>query len=145
MRYSSKQSSYSIAVHEDAAHDIEEIYSVNEDAAADIEVFLEEAKLNQKTLDSLTINKYVTDEALPYPYDVKELIELKKKKLNIWRVRLLLLNSAARNYRIIYAFNPPEMRYYVLGVVHRNFDYDINHEITKRIITAYDNLPIARI
>jgi mRNA-degrading endonuclease RelE of RelBE toxin-antitoxin system len=145
MRYSSKQYSYSIAVHDDAALDIDKIYLVDEDAAADIEVFLEEAQLNQKILDSLTINKYVTHEALPYPYDVKELIELKKKKLNIWRVRLLQLNSAARDYRIIYAFNPPEMRYYVLGVVHRQFNYDITHEITKRIVAAYDNLPITRI
>lgn len=56
MRYSSRQVGYSIAIHDDAIDDIDKIYVVDEDAAADIEVFLEEAKLNQKTLDNLTVN-----------------------------------------------------------------------------------------
>jgi hypothetical protein len=79
------------------------------------------------------------------PYDVKELIEPKKQKLILWRVRLLWLDSNARDYRIIYAFNPAEMRYYILGVVPREFNYDINHETTKRIIATYDKLGIPRI
>lgn len=143
MRYSPIQIGYSIAVHEDAVNDLDQIYLVDEDAAADIEVFLEEAKSNQKLLDALTINKYVNYE--DPPYDVKELIELKRHKLNLWRVRVLWLDSNARDYRVIYAFSPKEMRYYVLGVVHREFNYDIRHEVTKRIIAAYGNLDIARI
>lgn len=143
MRYSTKQVGYSIALHDDAINDINKIYSIDEDAAADIEVFLEEAKLNQKTLDSLTVNKYVNYE--DPPFDVKELIELKKQKFIVWRVRLLWLDSNARNYRIIYAFNPSEMRYYILGVVPREFNYDIKNEITKRIIAAYDKLGLPRI
>lgn len=143
MRYSSRQVGYSVAIHDDAIDDIDKIYVVDEDAAADIEVFLEEAKLNQKTLDNLTVNKYVNHEDVPY--DVKELIEPKKQKLILWRVRLLWLDSNARDYRIIYAFNPAEMRYYILGVVPRKFNYDINHETTKRIIAAYDKLGIPRI
>ena len=143
MRYSSRQVGYSIAIHDDAIHDIDKIYLVDEDAAADIEVFLEEAKLNQKTLDNLTVNKYVNDEVPPY--NVKELVELKRKKFILWRIRLLWLDSNARDYRIIYAFNPAEMRYYILGVVLKEFNYDINHEITKRIIAAYNKLGLPRI
>lgn len=143
MRYSTKQVGYSIALHDDAIDDINKIYSIDEDAAADIEVFLEEAKLNQKTLDSLTVNNYVNYE--DPPFNVKELIELKRQKFIVWRVRLLWLDSNARNYRIIYAFNPTEMRYYVLGVVPREFNYDIKNEITKRIIAAYDKLGLPRI
>ena len=143
MRHSSRQVGYSIAIHDDAIDDIDKIYLVDEDAAADIEVFLEEAKLNQKTLDNLTVNKYVNYEVPPY--NVTELVELKRKKFILWRIRLLWLNSNARDYRIIYAFNPAEMRYYILGVVLREFNYDINHETTKRIIAAYDKLGIPRI
>jgi hypothetical protein len=143
MRYSTKQVGYSIALHDDAIDDINKIYLIDEDAAADIEVFLEEAKLNQKTLDSLTVNNYVNHE--DPPFDVKELIELKRHKYIVWRVRLLWLDSNARNYRIIYAFNPTEMRYYILGVVPREFNYDIKNEITKRIIAAYGKLGLPRI
>ena len=143
MRYYPKQPLYSIAIHTDTDGDLEKLYLVDEDAAADIEVFLEEAKLNQRTLDSLTVNKYVNEEEPPF--DVVELVELKRQKYNLWRVRLLWLDSNARDYRIVYAFNPTEMRYYVLAVVHRKFNYDVNHEITKRISAAYDKLGIPRI
>lgn len=143
MRYSSRQPVYSIAVHAAAVGDLDQLYLVDEEAAADIEAFLEEAKLNQKTLDSLTINGYVCEEEPPF--NVVELVELKRQKYILWRVRLLSLESNARDYRIVYAFNPTEMRYYVLGIIHRNFNYDANHEFTKRIVAAYDQLGIARI
>ncbi len=52
MRYSSSRT-YSLALHADAEADLNRIYEEDEDAAADIEVFLEEAKNNQETLDNL--------------------------------------------------------------------------------------------
>lgn len=143
MRYYPKQPLYSIAIHAYAEGDLDKLYLTDEDAAADIEAFLEEAKLNQRTLDSLTVNKYINEEEPPF--NVSELVELKRQKYNFWRVRLLWLDSNARSYRVVYAFNPTEMRYYVLAVVHREFNYDVNHEITKRIIAAYDELGIPRI
>ena len=142
MRYYPKRPYYSIAIHLDAEHDLDKIYLVDEDAAADVEAFLEEAKLNQTTLDSLTVNEYVNEEEPAF--NVFELIELKRQKYNLWRVRLLWLGNAS-DYRIVYAFNPTEMRYYVLAVVHREFNYDANHETTKRIVAAYDKLGIPRI
>lgn len=143
MRYFNRQPIYSIAIHDDAGRDLDQLYQTDEDAAADIEAFLEEAKLNQKTLDSLTVNGYVNEEQPPF--DVTELVELKRQKFILWRVRLLWLDSNARDYRIVYAFNPTEMRYYVLGIIDRNFNYDANHEFTKRIVAAYDKLGIPRI
>lgn len=133
---------YSIALHEDAKRDLDALYKVDEDAAADIEVFLEEAKFNQYTLENLTHHGYVhyDDQA----YNVKEWQKAKKKRLNLWRLRLMWLENAASEYRIVYAFHPIEFRYYVLGVVpRRELDYDnFNSPISQRIINAYDDLNI---
>lgn len=141
MKYS-RSGYYSIAIHDDAQADLEEIWNSDADAAADIETFLEEAKLNQATLSNLTQNGYI--QYGEWPYDVKEWGEAKRQRYNLWRVRLLWLEGKASKFRIVYAFHPTEFRYYVLGVVDREFNYAIKHPISKRITAAYDALCIPR-
>lgn len=133
---------YSIALQDDAKRDLDALYEIAEDAAADIEVFLEEAKHNQYTLENLTRHGYVQydDPA----YSVKEWQKARKQRLNLWRLRLMWLEGTASDYRIVYAFHPVQFRYYVLGIVHRKkLDYDnFNSPICQRIISAYDDLDI---
>ena len=133
---------YSVALQEDAKRDLDALYESDEAAAADIEVFLEETKNNQYTLENLTRNGYVQydDPA----YNVKEWKEAKKRRLNLWRLQLAWLQGPASNYRIVYAFYPIQFRYYILGIVHRKqLDYDnFNSPICQRIISTYDDLDI---
>jgi hypothetical protein len=139
MKYSSS-TTFSIALHDDAVDDLDRIYEHDEDAAADIEAFLEEARNNQHTLDSLTRNGYV--DYGNCPYNVKAWQAAKRIRLNLWRIRLLWLTGDADRYRVVYAFHPVELRYYVLGIVDREFDYDLSHPISQRILNAYENLDI---
>lgn len=139
MKYSPSQA-YSIALHSDAVADLDLLYEHNEDAAADIEAFLEEARNNQHTLDSLTRHGYV--DYGDCPYNVKEWKAAKGQRLNLWRLHLLWLKGSASKYRVVYAFHPKEFRYYVLGIVHRDFDYDLRHPISHRILGAYQTLNI---
>lgn len=141
MRYSPGRT-YSIALHRDAEEDLDRIYSENEDLGADIEAFLEEAKANQETLDNLTCKGYV-HYGEP-PFDVKEWEKAKRLKYNLRRIRMLWLDGPAAKYRIVYAFHPVEYRYYVLGIVDREFDYDLQHPRAKEILSAYDALGIPR-
>ena len=131
-------------MHTDAEVDLNRIYEEDEDVGADIEVFLEEAKNNQETLDNLTRRKYV--EYGEWPYNVDEWQETKGSiyRYNLWRIRLLWLNGSTARYRIVYAFHPIEYRYYVLGIVDRNFKYDPQNERSKQIFAAYDALNIPR-
>lgn len=141
MRYSPSRI-YSLALHVDAEADLDLIYEEDEDVGADIEAFLEEAKNNQVTLDNLTRRKYV--EYGEWPFNVDEWQEAKQSKYILWRVRLLWLTGAAAKYRIVYAFHPIEFRYYILGIVNRDFKYDLQHERSKQIIAAYNTLNIPR-
>ncbi len=129
-------------MHVDAEADLEVIYQEDEDVGADIEAFLEEAKNNQLTLDNLTRRKYV--EYGTWPYNVDEWQEAKQEKYNLWRLRLLWLSGSAAKYRVIYAFHPIEYRYYILGIVNRDFEYNLQHERSKKIIAAYVALNIPR-
>lgn len=141
MRYSSSRT-YSLVLHADAEADLNRIYGEDEGAGADIDVFLEEAKNNQETLDNLTRKGYV--QYGEWPFNVKEWEEAKRSKYILWRVRLLWLEGPAAKYRIVYAFHPIQYRYYILGIVERNFNYDLKHERSKKIIAAYDDLNIPR-
>ena len=141
MRYSSGRT-YSLALHNDAEADLDRIYEEDENVGADIEAFLEEAKNNQVTLDNFTRRKYV--EYGEWPFSVDEWQEAKQSKYNLWRVRLLWLTGSAAKYRIVYAFHPVEFRYYILGIVNRDFKYDLQHERSKQILAAYDALNIPR-
>jgi hypothetical protein len=44
------------------------------------------------------------------------------------------------NYRILYTCLQDRQIYYVLGIVHRDFDYDSNHPFSRRISDDYDAL-----
>ena len=133
---------YSLEVHEDAEDDLDDLYEKDEDAAADIDVFLQEVKGSQEMMDNLTRNGYV-HHGEGASFNVAEWQKTKLSKYNLWRVRLLYL-AGASNYRIVYAFHAGEYRYYVLAVLHRDFNYDPNHERTKRILALYDSLDIPR-
>lgn len=141
MRYSSGRT-YSLALHSEAEADLDRIYKEDEDVGADIEAFLEEAKNNQATLDNLTRKNYVAYGE--WHFDVKEWEAAKRLKYILWRVRLLWLKGSAAKYRIVYAFHPGEFRYYILGIVNRDFKYDLQHERSKQILAAYDALNIPR-
>ena len=141
MRYSTGRN-YSLALHKDAEYDLDLIYEVDEDAAADIEAFLEEAKNNRSTLDDLTRSGYI--QYGDQPFDIKEWLAAKKEKFNLWRLRLLWLEGESAKYRIIYAFDPIKWRYHVLGIVNRNFNYELNNERSKKIIAAYEDLGLPR-
>lgn len=142
MRYSSGQPLYSLVVHEDAEADLEALYDLDEDAAADIDVFLDEARFNQDTLDHLTRHNYV-HYGEP-EYDVKEIAKTKRAsvKFNLWRVRLLWLGGHASEYRIVYAFHPIQNRYYVLAILPRKTAYEFNNERNQKILAVYDELGI---
>lgn len=143
MRYSSGRT-YSLALHSDAEADLDRIYEEDEDVGADIEAFLEEAKNNQVTLYNLTVRKYVEYSEWPFSVDEWQETKQSKYKYNLWRIRLLWLTGSAAKYRIVYAFHPVEFRYYILGIVNRDFKYDPQHERSKQIFAAYDALNIPR-
>lgn len=138
----SKKLIFFLVVHQHALDDLERIWLNVPDVAADIEVFLEALKDNQNLLDRLSANKYFQTDNPSFSVEVWS--SQRAQKRNLWRIKRLHVGTALAQYRVIYAFHPQQFRYYVLGIVHRDFNYDQNHPIAKRIIAAYDALDIPR-
>ena len=137
MRYSPGRT-YSLVLHSDAEADLDRIYEEDEDVGADIEVFLEEAKNNQETLDNLTRRKYV--EYGEWPYNVDEWQETKSSKYNLWRVRLLWFVGSAAKYRGLSRFLCISI---LLGVGKAVFE--TNHHLTHGLFPVlYRHRPTMR-
>ena len=137
---SSRFSHFSLVIHKEAQQDLDQLWDTDEEVAADIAVFLEEAKANQDILDRLTCNKFVQIEEPKFSVEVWA--GQQSRKRNLWRLKLFALNGKSHQQRIIYAFHPLELRYYILAVVHREFNYDNDHPITRRLIKCYEDIDI---
>jgi mRNA-degrading endonuclease RelE of RelBE toxin-antitoxin system len=128
---------YSIVIHEDAEEDLDALWNdpATREAAARIDVLLEEVSADQDLLDALTIHDYGKYETAPM--SVSKWQEYWRKGADIWRLKFWELTNAGLHYRIVYAYEIPKQRYHVLAIVHRNFNYDESHPITKRILANY--------
>ncbi|TXI12539.1 MAG: hypothetical protein E6Q68_03665 [Polynucleobacter sp.] len=133
--------SYSLEIHGDAEEDLDQIFSENEDAGAAILALLEVLKEDQDLLERLTQRRFI-NYGEPH-FSVDEWQETRRSKLNLWRIRELS-SSEAGQYRIIYAFNPQQLRYYVLAILDREIVYDTSNQRVKRIFDIYDAIDIPR-
>ena len=139
MKYS-PAGSYSMSIHADAEKDLEALYAVDEEGAASIDVFLEEATSSPAVLERLLDHRYRSYET-GMDFEVQRWAAL-WRSFGLWRLRLFDVPGSAASYRIIYAFHGIQRRYYILGIVPRNFDYDPKHPFALRIVDTYQALGI---
>lgn len=109
-------------------------------AAGKVAALLQQVKHDPKIIDSLLDHDFGADYSATY--HVSKWHEFWNVGFNIWRLKIWIEPKGSLHYRIVYAYEPKSLQYYVLAVVHRNFDYQQNHEITNRIVKAYRDLGI---
>lgn len=129
---------YSLFVHEDAEQDLENLWNEAPEAAARTVVLLEELEGNQDLLDRLTQQDFGAYHG--GDFHVTKWFEQWKVGKDLWRLKVWSLEDKGLQYRIVYAFVPRRLHYHILAIVHRDFDYDRNHEVTRRILRAYEAL-----
>ena len=130
---------FSLVVHQDAESDLEHIWDDDDKAAAQIAAFLEQAKNDQDLMDRMNVHMRSDDDI-----DVSRFLEFWHRGCNLWRLKVVSGFGDNSSYRVLYAFDPRIHRYHILGIVHRNFDYDSGDSRTKRIIKEYGKLDIPR-
>lgn len=131
---------YSLILSEGAESDLDDLWQDEETAAADIEVLLQEVQGSQYLLDMLTAHDFGAHES--EKFHVSKWFGQQNKGRNLWRLKVWDLEKHGLKYRVIYALDPRVQRYHILGIVHRDFDYDENDERTVRIFDEYDRLDI---
>ena len=109
-------------------------------AAGKVAALLQQAKHDPKIIASLLDHDFGADYTAVY--HVSKWYEFWNVGFNIWRLKIWIEPKGSLRYRIVYAYEPKTLQYYVLAIVHRDFDYKSDHEITSRILKAYKDLGI---
>jgi len=125
-------------IHVDAEDDLERLWEEEPNAAARIGALLEELEGNQDLLDRLTQHDFGNYRTADF--HVSKWLDQWNKGRDLWRLKVWDLEDKGLQYRVVYAFMPGKSQYHVLGIVSREFDYDPHHELSRRIIAAYENL-----
>jgi hypothetical protein len=129
-----------VYLHSDAENDLEELWKSQPDGAALVQALLEELASDQVQFDHLTDDGYGKSDASARFNITKWNTQWYGKRRNLWRIRFYALDQLGLAYRIVYAFVPREIDCCVLAVAHRDFNYEPSHEITQRILRAYDEV-----
>ena len=130
----------SLTIHPDAADDIRQLMANDQFAAGRIVALLQQAKVDPKIMGSLLDHDFGAGQTATY--HVSKWLEFWNVGYNIWRLKIWTVPKGSLRYRIVYAYEPRSLKYYILAIVHRDFDYNRNHDITQRILQAYRNLGI---
>ncbi len=107
-------------------------------AAGKVAALLQQAKHDPKVIATLLDHDFGDDHSAAY--HVSKWFAFWNAGYNLWRLKIWIEPSGSLRYRIIYAYEPSTLRYHVLAIVHRDFDYQKDHEITRRIRKAYNDL-----
>lgn len=110
-------------------------------AAGKVLALLQQAKHDPKIFDSLLDHGFGDDHASSY--HVSKWFAFWNAGYNIWRLKLWMEPKGSLRYRIVYAYEPRTLQFHVLAIVHRDFNYETDHEITQRIRKAYNELGLS--
>ncbi len=131
-----------LLIHPDAQSDLRRLMvSSNTDdksAGATILALLQQAKCDPAILRSLLEHGFGGDRKARY--EVSKWLRYWNAGYNLWRLKIWTDPRGSLPYRIVYAYQSHATRYYVLAIVHREFDYRSDHEITQRVLKAYGEL-----
>lgn len=134
---------FKLILHKPAADDLRDMAAAGGNAqqcAARILAFIQELKGRQDWLNQLLTRNFRNE-----TFNVDKYVEFWDAGLDLWRFALFEVDFTKQTkwqmpYRILYGYDQPCTTFRILGVVSRDFDYDSNHEFTKRVCRTYDEL-----
>lgn len=128
----------SLTIHPDAADDLRQLMAKDRFAGGKVLALLQQAKRDPSIIDSLLDHDFGAEHTAPY--HVSKWQEFWRIGYDLWRLKIWTEPKGSLRYRIVYAYEPRTLQYHVLAIVHRDFNYERDHEITKRILKAYKDL-----
>jgi hypothetical protein len=147
MTYWKSEHRYRLSMSDEATADLERIAETDPDTADDIFAWLEWIQDDEARVRRLHEDRY--GEQRPKNdsdpgFSIRKWVETWKGRdpLALWRLKLWDLEQDGIRYRIIYAYQIESRCFWVLGVVHRDFNYDFNHPTTKRILAQAAKLEL---
>jgi hypothetical protein len=132
---------YRLTIEDDAKQDLRLLFAGSEQDRSDagkVVAFLHELANNQQWLAELLSRHFTTDE-----FNVDKFVSLWNEGYDIWRLKIAEITHtrnrrASLPLRVIYCHD--RQTYRVLAICKRDFNYDPNHEQTKRLRRLYSDL-----
>ncbi len=120
--------------------DLDDLWETDEDGAAEIEAVLEEISNDVDLMSGLCARgfRHLAAPAL----EVDRFLALWNQGLNMYRLKIWDWLGGLLPYRVIYAHHAQNDIFYILAVVPRDFNYDIQHPIITRVCSDYQRLGI---
>jgi len=122
-------------LHEDAKSDLRKLCVDDPKNGGRVLAFIQQLQADPFLIDKLTTHDFGPEAG--FRANIKKILSFWNKGKDLWRLKI---SDVDKPYRIIYAYIPKSREIYILGVVHRSFDYDHNHPATQRILAAYDEI-----
>lgn len=127
-----------LIIHRNATHDLRVLMVQEREMASKILALLEQIKADPDYLGTLLSHDFGAEHQ--GSYHVSKFFEFWKKGYDLWRLKVWDQPRGSLPYRIVYAYDIRQRQYHVLAIVHRTFDYQSDHAITKRILSDYRDL-----
>jgi len=131
---------YRIKIHKDATADLKHIFKQNPVVASKIRAVLQEATTNKEIQSALLDHKF--GEHGSERINVHRWNEFWYQGINLWSLKVWDCQRFHPQYRVVYAFDPRDQTFYILGVVNRDWDYRADDARTKRFLDIYRGLDI---
>ena len=127
-----------LLIHSDAEHDLDALAVADPKLAARVAVLLAEVAADAGLMSMLTVHGFGSDQRATF--DVSRWQAHWRQGKDLWRLKFWELEHQGLPYRVIYALKRGTGDHYVLAIVSRDFDYDLKHPTTRRILQAYADL-----
>ena len=127
-----------LLIHTDAEQDLDDLAASQPKLAGRMATLLAEVAADAGLMDMLTVHGFGSDER--EKFDVSRWQAHWRTGKDLWRLKFWELEHQGLPYRVIYALGRGTADHHVLAIVSRDFNYDPDHPITRRILQAYADL-----
>lgn len=127
-----------VQVHRHAAEDLAAIATSTPEIRLRFGALLQQLKDDPLLCDRLTQDHFGV-RGLD-PFEVRRWVQQNEQDNNLWRLRIWDFEALGLNYRVVYAFFPTESRYVFLAFAPREWNYDPDHALTRRILDDYHRI-----
>ena len=128
----------SLIIHPDAEDDLQRLWRLDRWAGSRLLAILQELENDEDLLDRLSQNYF--HRSPPGQIDVQYWVAVRNSGRNIFRLKVWDANNSLLPYRVIYAYKPENDEYHILAIAPREWNYDLEHKLSKRIFAAHDEL-----
>jgi mRNA-degrading endonuclease RelE of RelBE toxin-antitoxin system len=133
----------SISYHRDALSDLAHLDGADPEAASVFDAVFEQIHADPSLL--LRLDDEHSGELGLDLFNVDKVEVYQQTGYNIWRLKCWNIKGLPGSYRVIYAVDAAKKHFYVLGIIHRDICYDVNHPRACQCRAAYEELAIPRI